>query len=311
MNIKFKFDVAFSFLKGDENLALAINDLIQDRYSTFVYSLFQAELAGRDGQEIFDEIFGKQSRLVVVLYRKGWGQTPWTRMEETAIKNRAFDSGYDFTLWIVLDDSGNPTYIPKTRLWYDIERWGNGGAASVIESKINELGGYIKEESTIDKMGRMNRELEFEKYRKNFICSREGVNEISIELNKLFDYLVELSKNINDQKGDIYVNVYRNGLGVRLDCNSLIMYVNLFDCYANTLEHSSLVVEYENGWQYGDQKAKKTLYDKFYFDVDRAQNRIWKNGLNEEFNTEKLANVIITELVKTKQEHIISLMRNI
>ena len=33
----FKYEVAFSFLKEDEVLALKINDLLQDRFSTFIY----------------------------------------------------------------------------------------------------------------------------------------------------------------------------------------------------------------------------------------------------------------------------------
>src|SRR4030095_16822783 len=282
MSNNFKYEVAFSFLNGDEHLALAINDLIQDRYPTFIYSLHQVELAGRDGQEMFDEIFGHQSRLVVIIYRKGWGESDWTRMEETSIKNRAYNTGYDFTLWIMLADSTPPQYVPKTRLWYDIERWGNSGAASIIESKINELGGFTREESASDKIQRLNRELEFEKYRKSYLRSKEGVKDITIELDELYNYLDKLSKSINEQKSEIYVNIERKGLGIRLECNSLILNVSLVDCYANTLEHSSLIVEYEKGWQYGREKGNRELVEEFHFDIDRALKKIWKNSNDQE-----------------------------
>ena len=65
---QYKYEVAFSFLAQDEVLATELNDLLQDRLSTFIYSKRQEELAGTDGEETFNNVFGKQARLVVVLY---------------------------------------------------------------------------------------------------------------------------------------------------------------------------------------------------------------------------------------------------
>lgn len=72
----------------------------------------------------FNSVFGRETRSVVILYRKGWGESSWTRIEETAIRNRAHDEGYDFALFIPLD--GNPTvpqWVPKNRLWIGLDRW--------------------------------------------------------------------------------------------------------------------------------------------------------------------------------------------
>ena len=51
MNGEFKYEVAFSFLQDDEQLALEIADRIQDGVSVgvFVYSERQPELVGNDG----------------------------------------------------------------------------------------------------------------------------------------------------------------------------------------------------------------------------------------------------------------------
>ncbi len=112
---EFKYEVGFSFIRKDENIAYDLNDRIQDRLSTFIYSKKQEELGGTDGEKKFNKIFYEQSRVVVVLYRDGWGQTPWTRIEETAIKNRAFEKGWNFLLLINLDNNSClPTWIPKT-----------------------------------------------------------------------------------------------------------------------------------------------------------------------------------------------------
>jgi len=95
-NDTYEYEVAFSFLNEDEELAFRINDLIQDRVKTFIYSRQQEKIAGTDGEETFNQVFGSEARIVVVLYRENWGKTPWTRIEETAIRNRAYEKGYDF-----------------------------------------------------------------------------------------------------------------------------------------------------------------------------------------------------------------------
>src|SRR5688572_17252134 len=115
---KYQYEIAFSFLQQDEGLAFEINDLIQDRYSTFIYSQHQKELAGADGEIKFNEVFGEKARIVIVLYRESWGTTPWTRIEETAIRNRAHTEGYDFTMFVQIDpQSKMPKWLPKNRIY--------------------------------------------------------------------------------------------------------------------------------------------------------------------------------------------------
>jgi hypothetical protein len=80
---QFRYDIAFSFLSKDETTAQEINDLLQDRYRTFVYTEQQKKLAGTDGEESFKRVFATEARLVAVLYRPEWGSTNWTRVELT------------------------------------------------------------------------------------------------------------------------------------------------------------------------------------------------------------------------------------
>ena len=140
----YKYDVAFSFIAQDESLAIQLNDLLQDRLNTFLYSKQQEEIAGKNGEKEFGKVFGEEARIVVVLYRKGWGETPWTRIEETAIRNRSYEHGYDFAIFIPLDDPLSvPKWLPKTQLWVGLKRWGIAGAASVIEARVQELNGSL------------------------------------------------------------------------------------------------------------------------------------------------------------------------
>lgn len=96
----FEYDVAFSFHSLDENVAIQINDRLQDRYRTFLYSEKQKDLAGRNGEDKFNEVFRTQAKFVVILFRKEWGETPFTKIEQRAIRDRAYDDGYGFTLFI-------------------------------------------------------------------------------------------------------------------------------------------------------------------------------------------------------------------
>ena len=154
----FEFDVAFSFHSLDESLVTQLNDLLQDRFKTFLYSKNQEILAGTDGEEIFNSVFGEMARCVVVFYREEWGETPFTRIKQTAIRNRAFDVGFDFTLFIPTEKTPNvPPWLPKTRLWFGLDRFGLTGAAAVIEARIQELGGEPRVESITDRAARLQR----------------------------------------------------------------------------------------------------------------------------------------------------------
>ncbi len=106
----YKYEVAFSFLQDDEQLALEIADRIRDRVSVkvFVYSERQDELVGTDGVDVFSRVFGEESRIVPVLCRQGWGETKWTRVEENAIRARGFEEGHDFVLLVKLDATDVP-----------------------------------------------------------------------------------------------------------------------------------------------------------------------------------------------------------
>lgn len=194
---QYKYDVAFSFLAVDESLATQLNDLLQDRLETFLYSRRQGEIAGTDGEKSFNAVFGEQSRVVVVLYRSGWGETPWTRIEETAIRSRAYDHGYSFVIFIPLEDSPSvPKWLPRTQLWIGLKRWGVEGAASVIEARVQELGGQPHEESVLDRAARLQRSLDFASRRKQFLNSDKGVSAAKSEFEILKTEIKRLAEQI-------------------------------------------------------------------------------------------------------------------
>jgi len=196
---EYKYEVGFSFLKQDEKLAYEINDRIQGQLSTFIYSKKQEELGGTDGEKAFNKVFYEQSRIVAVLYRDGWGNTPWTRIEETAIKNRAFDKGWDFLFLISLDiNSKLPTWIPKTYILLDYQRFKVDGAIAIIEQKIKEAGGQVRPETIEDRADRMKRLRIAQKDREVFLSSHEAIIAANQEMYNIIEKLKKIKPVIED-----------------------------------------------------------------------------------------------------------------
>jgi len=93
-----KYDVAISFLSSDEPIAAALYSRLSEGLQVFFYTERQEVLAATNGTESMRYPFLEGSRIVVVLYREGWGKTPWTRIEQAAIQDRCL-TGFD---WLFL-----------------------------------------------------------------------------------------------------------------------------------------------------------------------------------------------------------------
>ena len=145
-----KFDVAISFLARDEHLALELGDRLATELDTFVYSKQQEQLAGSEGLESLREAFRDASRLVVVLYRDEWGNTPWTGVEQTAIKDRALAEGWEFLLFLALDKvSVVPKWLPETRIRLSLPDYGIDQAIGAIKTRVEQLGGVFRKRDAI------------------------------------------------------------------------------------------------------------------------------------------------------------------
>lgn len=214
-NTLHKYEVAFSFLKEDEAIAYELNDLIQDRMSTFIYSKAQEKLAGTDGEESFNKVFYEEARIVVVLYRDGWGQTSWTRIEEIAIRNRAFEKGWDFLLIIKLDDKAIlPHWVPRVNIWLDYERFKTEKAVGVIEYKINSAGGNSRPETVKERANRLQRHLKAKQERVEYLSGMQAGSDAKKETQRITSLLKEHYEYIHSLK-------IKGGVPEMLESNTL------------------------------------------------------------------------------------------
>lgn len=294
----FDYEVAFSFLQQDENLAFEISDLINDRFSTFIYSEHQKELAGSDGEKTFNEVFGDKARIVIVLYRDDWGKTKWTRIEETAIRNRGHEEGYDFTLFVQIDPTAKmPKWLPKTRIYFNFDRWGLNGLAPVVEQKVQESGGQSRAETLEDQAAIIKRAILREQKRKQYLNSPEAYSDAQTEFNKLYQMLEEKTKALEDPSISLYFGYDKHPTkNFVVRCENYSAHFSWVKAYSNSLNDSALRVALKafDNQIYGRTAAEKIIKQQDYnFDINVATfDKGWSNKKKQEefYNSEKITN---------------------
>lgn len=243
------YDVAFSFTHKDETLAGQLYDLLRNRISCFIYFEEQKRLAGEDGERVFNSIFSQESRIVVILYNTEWGKTKWTRIEQTAIKNKGFDEGYDFVILIPTQkDVVFPEWLPKNKIWIDLERWGIESAASVIETRVQQFGGEIKVESVADIASRAEKAISEKKIREQLLDSGEGLKLAFNEVQEIISEVHRHESQIKSQTDSWHFLVRNNNNnGVDIISFGFFLTFQFYQKYANTSDGAHLLIALHNG----------------------------------------------------------------
>jgi hypothetical protein len=298
----------FSFVKEDEGLATQLNDLVQDRYRTFLYSKAQDQLVGTDGEKTFNAVFGKEARTVAVLLRPEWGHTAWTRIEETAIRNRAHDHGYDFATFIVTTGGTSiPDWLPRTRIWYNLERFGLDGAAAALEARVQDRGGAVVQETLADRTTRLQRAQALDRERDAFKCSPAGVKAAQEAYRRLLDDLkaqTGLLASIGCRIQDAPVGGITMLVG-----EGVVLTVKAKFPYANSLENTGLTAQFYDGvprlpgvMAFEEPRTLKTW--KFTFGLIGPGRAGWLGPDRKEHAPEALAEFLIGHFIEELGRHL-------
>jgi hypothetical protein len=295
---KFEYDIAFSFAQKDEVLAYSIYMLLKDRLKCFIYSEEQKKLAGTDGETTFNQVFSKDSRIVVIFHSQDWGNTKWTRIEETAIKNKGFDEGYDFVILIPTDKPVNPPkWLPKTRLWIGLDRWGIESAASVIEARAQEFGGQVKELTLLEKIAQADERLKQKRKVDLLISSAEGFKIAEQEFFTLKNEFENIAKEIKATLGDwdlMLISNRQQGINLlsynhclTLQWYSHYAFITLSDGYYNeNLQKTDFSYNY-----------RQILAERKQFDINEFDQNGWSDHETRKnfLTTEKLVNKYLND----------------
>jgi len=193
-----KYDVAISFLSADEPIAAALHNALSNGLEVFFYPRSQEVLAGKDGLEAMRAPFLlEESRIVVVLYRDPWGETPWTGVEALAIKDRCLKDRFQSLIFMTLDKtSALPTWLPLTHVRFNYADYGPEQAVGVIKARVQETGGIIAVPTAARRaeLSRIETEYVLERSRLQSPFGREMVNPA---IQELFTKIREISTEIN------------------------------------------------------------------------------------------------------------------
>ena len=278
---EFTYDVAISFLAKDEHVANEINDMLSPRFRTFLYSKQQEALAGRDGDAVFRQVFLKQARTVLVLYRTGWGETPFTQIEQEAIRDRAHRTNWRFSLFVALEDNPTmPEFLSERKLYYGLPRFGIAGVAGAVESLVVEAGGEARPETVADVAARADRELRFLADRANYFRTEAGVQAADNEFAFITEAIVIAAHQITETRG----NLPLKATGIRTVSGEPCAYVTgpfrslsvvWHREYANDLKHSYIDVCVWKGAApmvpgIHLKEARRLMQVRYSFGVDRT-----------------------------------------
>jgi hypothetical protein len=194
-----KYDVAISFLSKDEPLAAALNDELVKGLDVFFFPRKQEELAGTDGLESMRQPFLIDSRVVVVLYRAPWGETPWTRVEQMAITDRFLREGWRWLFFLTLDTASKlPIWLSETHVRFNFAQYGIEQAIGAIKARVQECGGVITPVTALERARLVHQEQDFLALKEQMLNSHGGNEVLQKNVTCLFSEIARVCKEVTE-----------------------------------------------------------------------------------------------------------------
>jgi hypothetical protein len=191
------YDVAISFLYQDLAVAQALYDELSKSLAVFFFPRNQEELAGSDGLESMRAPFRNQSRLNVVLYRPKWGNTPWTGVEEVAIKESCLATSFKSIFFFVIEPTHElPKWLPDTHVRFNFADFSLEQAVGAIKVRVQERGGHFRPMTPSRKAEFLQVEENYQRDRRQ-ISSQEGIQKIFENVQLLFAQIVAQVEDVN------------------------------------------------------------------------------------------------------------------
>ena len=247
-----KYDVAISFLSADESVAFALYNSLSDALEVFFYPRRQEELAGTNGLESMRAPFFNESRLVVVLYRAPWGETPWTGVEQVAIQDGCLNGGWQRLFFVMLDRASEPPkWLPHTHVRFNYRDFGLEQAVGAIKARVQELGGTIRPLTALKRAELARQETQYLQERKQ-LRSFAADRIVATAVSGLFDEIKRLCADI-DASGSASIQFASDARQCHLRNNLISLCVTLeaVDSYSG----SKLVVrEFDKRLSFGGER---------------------------------------------------------
>lgn len=187
---EFKYDIAISLCKEDVQFARDLKVQLNPGLRVFFYEQNQEEIIGRSGIEVFAEVF-HEARVVIILSRKEWSETFYTKIEMNAISERLQNEGFDFIVVIPMVPGEKPVWYPNTRIYADPFNLPIETIAKVVEYRVTQSGGIVKPLTLEDLHQNLLSRIEEKKKVIQLQITQEALDCIVREFNIVKDYAVQ------------------------------------------------------------------------------------------------------------------------
>lgn len=307
-----EIDVAISFLAKHEPLAKQLKTGLEDGLEVFFFPHSQEQLAGTDGLESMRTPF-MDARVVVVLFDDSWGETPWTRVEKTAITDRCLNKGWDSLLFVQISKTNTPPkWLPQTHVRFNLEDYGIDQLIGVIKARVQDQGGKIKPLDAIGEARRVRREADYISDRDAMVRDQTWISNVvhrSVE-----DAMQEVVRLVGELRSDHGFDVIAVAEGqkctmraeyVSVGCGWTQPIMNLVlddpytgECHLRVAEFSGrLLLPGERGMYVHGPKLLKE--HKFKVGVSMSRELVWiEKGKKEHIAADKLGDRIVQIFLK-------------
>jgi hypothetical protein len=235
-------DVAISFLAKDEPFAAELYARLEQTLKVFFFPRQQDELAGTDGLESMRTPF-LESRVAVVLFRQPWGETPWTRVEETAIKDRCLAKGWKSLLFVTLDKASPlPVWLPNTHIRFSSQDYPLEELVGAIKVRVQENGGEISKPNMLLTAKRITAEAELRADEKRFFRDHPFITQTAKpQVNALLNQVVQKAREVSESVGlPIDLQIRDGQCAIRY--NGVSLHVHWTQHFVNVIEDAELRV---------------------------------------------------------------------
>jgi hypothetical protein len=188
MNHHPKHDIAYSMLALDEPYARRLITELKKRLQgeQYLYSR-KTEDAAQDSAllDTISRIFSADARLVVLLYRPGWGATPFTAAEQAAIQTRRLSESGDRSIFVVaMQPPHVPEWHPEHEFWADADVYSVPQISAMIEFALARERGPVTPETPRRTEDRVQEPEPL--VRRGDLHEEEGSARTAAEVEKLF-----------------------------------------------------------------------------------------------------------------------------
>ena len=297
-------DAAISFLVGDEPTARMIAERLEAAgLKVFFFPHRQEELAGTNGMESMRAPF-LEARVNVVLFRKTWGETPWTRVESGAITDRCFRDGWSSLMFVELEKSPLPKWLPGTHIRFNFADYGIDQLVGAIKARVQEQGGTIKPLDALARARAVRIEADYLTDRDRLMRDRGWIEELHNSIRATLAEVGALAKKLREEQGLDLTFGTRDRMGVlRTGFVSvgigwkrpIFNYVGDYDrdeCHLRVAEFSGLLALPGENRLYVEQPKMQKEW-KFKVDVAHDRGLVWRLGKKEQIPASQLADRIV------------------